>query len=137
MSSNGRPIVLIVEDNLKGEMRDVWEYLEETGKYNLECAETVQEAKEKLNQYGDSIRVVLLDIILPIGDCVVGSTDDILNAGITLYQEVVTQLGIATVVLSCRDDQQTRQAFENDKKVIRLIKPVYPDEVESAIDRSI
>ncbi len=33
MSSNGRPIVLIVEDNLKGEMRDVWEYLEETGKY--------------------------------------------------------------------------------------------------------
>ena len=137
MNSDGRPTVLWIEDNLHVEMRVVREYLEESDKYHFLYAETVEEAKKVLNQYGNSLDAVLLDIILPIGKNVVGSTDEILNGGITLYRERLRPLGVPVVVLSCRDDEQARLAFEKEANVIRLAKPVYPDEVENALDEAL
>jgi CheY-like chemotaxis protein len=133
MTKESRPIVLWIEDKQDLEMREVKVHLEDTGKYDLRYAASVVEARKALDAFGSKIGVVLLDIILPIGEDVVESTDMMLRAGIDLYFDRLKKLNVPVIILTCRNDEEAIAVFRNEP-VRFLNKPVFPEEVEETID---
>lgn len=131
-----RPLILWVEDNFDVEMREVREYLEEREKYTLAIARNVKQAKEELEgPSSGKLQTVILDIILPTGEEVARSLEDIRDAGIRLYDEWIKPQRLKVLVLTCRDDEDAVKAFQGERNVTYMTKPVWPEEVEEALDK--
>ena len=137
MANSTKPVVFWIEDKLRDEMNVVMEYLEGTQKYDLRYADTVVEAREALDRWQGEIDLVLLDVILPIGTETIQSVEEMVTAGITLYHERIKQLKVPVVVLSCRDDEAAVDAFKTEDICGQMFKPVFPDDVEAAIDAAL
>jgi len=137
MASDKKPVVLWIEDKLDSLMKEVAKYLKETGKYDLRSASTVMEARKAIEEGGKDIALVLLDIIIPVGIERIQNVQEMMEAGIHLYRAYLKKLGIPVVVLTCRDDDAAQRAFVDEVGVRMLFKPVFPDEVEKAIDEAL
>ena len=137
MASDKKPSVLWIEDKLDSLMREAAKYLEGTGKYDLRFATTVTEARKAIQEEAQNIVLVLLDIIVPPGEETIHNVEEMTDAGILLYRDYIKKLRIPVIVLTCRDDDAAQRAFVDGIGVRMLFKPVFPDEVEKAIDEAL